>query len=110
MDGRHHRRASRMDCTSCGRANRPGARFCAGCGTALVPRCPACGAEAPPNARFCEACGAALGARAADAAAGQPISRSAEPSVTRKVVTIVFADLIGSTALQERLDAEAVSR
>ncbi len=91
-----------MDCASCGRANRPAARFCAGCGNALAPRCPACGAEAPLDARFCEACGATLDARPVDAGAGQPPAR--------KVVTIVFADLIGSTALQERLDAEAVSR
>src|SRR6266705_1474503 len=37
-----------MSCTSCGRANRPGARFCGGCGKPLAPRCPACAAEREP--------------------------------------------------------------
>jgi class 3 adenylate cyclase len=87
-----------MDCASCGRAAKPGARFCGGCGASLTPRCPACGAECEPDSRFCEACGASLAAGPATA------------TVARKVVTIVFADLIGSTALQERLDPESVSR
>jgi len=85
-----------VNCASCGRANRAGARFCGGCGASLAPRCPACGAENEPDARFCDACGASL------------VARPADDSVARKVVTIVFADLIGSTALHERLDAESV--
>ena len=91
-----------MTCPGCGRANREGARFCNGCGASLAPRCPACDASNEPGARFCDACGGALCA--------QPVEPSAEGSVARKVVTIVFADLIGSTALQERLDPESVSR
>ncbi len=91
-----------MDCASCGTANPPGHRFCGGCGQPLAPRCPVCGTESAPGMKFCGACGASLaGAAAAPATAD---------TVSRKVVTIVFADLIGSTALQERLDAEAVSR
>src|SRR5262245_52189778 len=99
-----------MDCASCGRANRPSARFCAGCGAALVPRCSACGAEAPPDARFCEVCGASPAAGAGGAGGAGATASAPGAAVARKVVTIVFADLIGSTALQERLDAEAVSR
>jgi class 3 adenylate cyclase len=87
-----------VNCASCGRENRTGARFCGGCGGSLAPRCPACGAAAEPDARFCDGCGASLAAPAPD-------DRAA-----RKVVTILFADLIGSTALQERLDPESVSR
>jgi class 3 adenylate cyclase len=87
-----------MVCGSCGRATKAGARFCGGCGASLAPRCPACGGEIEPDLRFCEACGASLAAPGADAA------------VARKVVTVVFADLIGSTALHERLDPESVSR
>ncbi|HXK25279.1 MAG TPA: nuclear transport factor 2 family protein [Myxococcota bacterium] len=84
-----------MDCTSCGRSNRPAARFCGGCGASLAPRCSSCGSVCEAGARFCDACGAPLAARA---------ESSGE---ARKVVTIVFADLIGSTALHERLDAES---
>ncbi len=63
-----------------------------------MPACPECGRENPRGSRFCNACGAAL----AEAAA--------EPREMRKTVTIVFADVSGSTALGERLDAEAVRR
>jgi hypothetical protein len=84
-----------MVCASCGRASKAGARFCGGCGAALVQRCPACRAECDPGTSFCEACGASLAAR------------PGEDPGERKVVTIVFADLAGSTALHERLDAES---
>ena len=60
--------------------------------------CPNCGEGAPDGARFCSACGAAL-----DAA---PQARQE----LRKVVTIVFCDLSGSTSLGERLDPESVRR
>ena len=58
--------------------------------------CPNCGEEAPEGARFCPACGMAL---ASEAPARQEV---------RKVVTIVFCDLSGSTSLGERLDPESV--
>src|SRR5438067_9782256 len=58
--------------------------------------CPTCGRENPADARFCNSCGAAL------AAAPEP--RRAE----RKVVTVLFADLVGFTARAERLDPEDV--
>jgi class 3 adenylate cyclase len=52
-------------------------------------------------AKFCRGCGTSL--------AGRPAEKTAAPEA-RKVVTIVFADLIGSTSLHERLDPESVSR
>src|SRR5262249_20028076 len=84
-----------MTCASCGRANRPNNRFCSGCGTPLTPRCPACGTEAEPGGQFCGTCGASI------ATSENP---HREAAASRKVVTIVFADLVGSTALHERLD------
>jgi class 3 adenylate cyclase/tetratricopeptide (TPR) repeat protein/ketosteroid isomerase-like protein len=95
-----------MSCARCGRTNPAVARFCAGCGNPLAPGCPACGAENEDDARFCIACGTALAARPA------PAARTPAPHGTeaRKVVTVVFADLVGSTALHERLDPESVSR
>jgi class 3 adenylate cyclase/tetratricopeptide (TPR) repeat protein len=56
--------------------------------------CARCGRENPDDARFCSACGAELAARPAAVAE------------ERKVVTVLFADVTGSTALGERLDAE----
>ena len=61
-------------------------------------RCPACGEENSDRARFCQNCAAPL---------GQPEATRTE---VRKVVTIVFADVTGSTALGERLDPEALRR
>ena len=58
--------------------------------------CPTCGASNAERARFCSECGAALGA---------PASREA-----RKTVTVLFADVTGSTALGERLDPESFRR
>src|SRR5215831_13130988 len=84
-----------MNCNECGKGNRAGARFCDGCGRPLAPRCPVCGSESRPEAQFCDACGASL------------VARAPEDAGARKVVTIVFADLVGSTALHERLDAES---
>ncbi|MFZ0042545.1 MAG: AAA family ATPase, partial [Solirubrobacteraceae bacterium] len=85
-------------CASCGQANRDAARFCAGCGQGLMAECPACGAKLPPGARFCDACGAVVS--------------TPDPVVSemRKVVSVLFADLAGSTAMQETLDAESVRR
>ena len=58
--------------------------------------CPRCGRENPGDSRFCNACGAEF--EAAPPAAGEE----------RKVVTVLFADVTGSTALGERLDAEGL--
>jgi class 3 adenylate cyclase len=82
-------------CASCGTSNPDGARFCAACGAPLVAGCRQCGAELPEGARFCPACGTPVEA-AAPAPAG----------TERKVVTVLFADLEGSTGLGERLDPE----
>src|SRR5262245_10876089 len=90
-----------MTCTNCAHENPAGARFCNGCGAALMPQCPACGADNPLGSRFCNSCGAALAA---------PHARAADKVDARKIVTILFADLAGSTALQERLDPESVRR
>ncbi len=58
--------------------------------------CPQCGEENPDRARFCLACGAALTGN--------------EPAVReeRKVVTVLFADLVGFTSEAEQLDPEEV--
>jgi class 3 adenylate cyclase/tetratricopeptide (TPR) repeat protein len=61
-------------------------------------RCATCGQDNPDRAKFCLECGASL-------------APAAEPAAeTRKVVTIVFADMAGSTAIGERLDPEALRR
>jgi class 3 adenylate cyclase len=59
-----------------------------------VKRCAVCGEANADRARFCQNCGSSL---------TEPSEHAAE---TRKVVTVVFADVTGSTALGERLDPE----
>lgn len=89
-----------MVCGGCGRANRGGAAFCAGCGSKLVATCSSCGTELEADAAFCDRCGTPVATEAT----------ASSPAGDRKVVTILFADLSGSTSMQERLDAEATSR
>src|SRR5215472_13505175 len=99
-----------MECPSCGAANLEGKKFCGDCGTALpLPvRCTACGAENPPGKKFCADCGAALTIRASSAPAEAPSPRPAAPmsSAERRQLTVLFCDLVGSTSLAARLDAE----
>ena len=89
-----------MTCSACGHANPERAKFCLECGAPVAARCASCATELPPAAKFCLECGTKVGDR--PAAASPPPDAGA-----RKIVTIVFADLVGSTALHERLDAES---
>ena len=61
-----------MRCADCGHENRPGVRFCTGCGVSLMQACPGCGAPCEPADRFCGACGAALQAECP--ACGAPLT------------------------------------
>src|SRR5438105_1333738 len=90
-------------CANCGTPNREGRSFCSACGTALAVGCPACGAAFDPGDAFCGECGAALGAPAA-----APPPAVAAPTAERRLVSVLFADLVGFTTLSERRDAEDV--
>jgi class 3 adenylate cyclase/tetratricopeptide (TPR) repeat protein len=90
-----------MQCSSCGAENEGGRKFCGECGAALSVACPACGSPNTPGVKFCGECGAPLGAGGAAAVAPR-----AEPAAERKLVSVLFADLVGFTALSESRDAE----
>ena len=99
-----------MECPSCGAANLEGKKFCGDCGTALPlsVRCVVCGAENPPGKKFCADCGAALTIRASSspAEAASPPLAAPMSSAERRQLTVLFCDLVGSTALAARLDPE----
>jgi class 3 adenylate cyclase/tetratricopeptide (TPR) repeat protein len=94
-----------MTCGSCGGENRAGRRFCSQCGNPLELTCPSCGTANDPGDRFCGSCGAAL---VADAVT--PVRSASAPAAgpERRLVSILFADLVGFTTLSEQRDPEEV--
>jgi class 3 adenylate cyclase len=89
-------------CTACGTDNEPGRKFCGECGTRLAIVCGTCGTPNTPGTKFCGECGGRLGE---DASVAQPdIAHVAE----RRLVSVLFADLVGFTTISESRDSEAV--
>ena len=116
-----------MRCASCGFENPDEMKFCEECGTTLRQVCPSCGQPVRPTAKFCGACGTTLEAagkplqpRAASAKARpaqerrgvlrhRPQPRSPvrlSPEAERRQLTVMFCDMVGSTALSAQLDPE----
>jgi predicted ATPase/class 3 adenylate cyclase len=72
----------------------------------LARTCAACGAPNDAEDRFCGECGSALGVEAAGA---RPVATAPEaPAAERRLVSVLFADLVGFTGLSESRDAEEV--
>ena len=98
-----------MRCASCGTENEPGRKFCGECGAPLSGACPACGTPNPPTVKFCGECGSSLAAEPVPVPPSVPTTPLPEgPVAERRLVTVLFADLVGFTALSERRDAEEV--
>jgi class 3 adenylate cyclase/tetratricopeptide (TPR) repeat protein/ribosomal protein L40E len=94
-------------CSNCGAENPATQKFCGECGTALAAICSSCGATNPPGQKFCGECGSALTADVpATRAAGGAAQSS--PVAERRLVSVLFADLVGFTTLSEARDAEEV--
>ncbi len=91
-----------MRCPTCLLENPEGMRHCGGCGSPLPMQCPRCGGLVPPKFRFCGHCGSELGS-VAEASGTIAVTDSGED---RRLLTVLFCDLVGSTALSERLDPE----
>ncbi|HQR52868.1 MAG TPA: adenylate/guanylate cyclase domain-containing protein [Burkholderiales bacterium] len=87
-----------MECPRCHTGNREGRRFCAQCGAPLPVACAACGAANEPGERFCGNCGLAL--------VDDPARARAHAIPERRHLTVMYCDLVGSTALSRELDPE----
>lgn len=124
-----------MNCPNCQTINPAVAKFCMSCGTPLANTCPNCGTELPAGAAFCFNCGHKMGTPIAPVAAAQPSPEPApEPNLDqsqlhryipkellskmekareqgsmageRRIVTMLFCDVQGSTAAAGQLDPE----
>jgi class 3 adenylate cyclase/tetratricopeptide (TPR) repeat protein len=112
---------TRVICSNCGAANEADARFCDACGSGLSAGCPSCGTANKPGARFCRSCGSSLGGATTPSASAPggglissagasaaPGSAVAGPVAERRLVSVLFADLVGFTPFAEERDAEDV--
>jgi len=90
-----------ISCSHCGAETPAGHPYCIACGAALLRVCPVCGEEVAPNARFCHHCGSALGGPSTAATTEDVIELT-----ERRLVTVLFADLVGFTGRSEQQDPE----
>lgn len=109
-----------VTCPNCGSENGADARFCSQCGNSLSITCPVCSHPASPEDRFCSNCGSALRPDSQPAAredlarylpeellAKMRSARAGKAMLgERRTVTMLFADITGSTAAAEQLDPE----
>ena len=105
-----------MRCSKCGADNAAGSRFCNQCATPLCRACPKCARANAHDAKFCAECAEPLTSDATKSTARtssappvriapeHPDSASADGE--RKTVTALFADIKGSTELEQDLDPE----
>jgi class 3 adenylate cyclase/tetratricopeptide (TPR) repeat protein len=95
-----------MRCSACSTAIEADDRFCCGCGAPIrLTACPGCGHANRPQAAFCGQCGHSL--RPASAPLPPP-SPPESPAEALKYVSLLRADLVGSTQLVAGLGPEAV--
>jgi class 3 adenylate cyclase/tetratricopeptide (TPR) repeat protein len=99
-----------LNCPSCNAANEPGRKFCGECGARLALTCASCGSPNTPGQRFCGECGAPLteALAVAPASTAAPLAPASAQQAERRLVSVMFADLVGFTTLSEVRDAEAV--
>src|SRR6516165_1379120 len=107
-----------MKCLSCNADNPQTNRFCTQCGSELPITCSRCGATSPAHSKFCGECGSKLltpaGLQRSPTtpnleASSRPVGTSGAPS-ERRHLTVLFCDIVQSTALAKLLDPEDLSQ
>ena len=97
-----------MRCTECGTENEAGRKFCGECGVSLALLCSSCGAPNAPGVKFCGECGTPLAEGAPGTTAIGDGALRPTPVSERRLVSVLFADLVGFTTLSEQRDPEEV--
>lgn len=111
-----------LSCAHCGFKNPVGMNYCGNCGASLAPQCPACGNENPVGFKFCGRCGKAFLDQPELPAYARRSPLDYTPRFLadrilkargalvgeRKLVSVLFADVVNFTAMSEKLDPEAV--
>ncbi|MBA3587195.1 MAG: AAA family ATPase, partial [Chloroflexi bacterium] len=98
-----------MICANCQAENPAGTKFCLDCGSRLGEMCQSCGAARLGDARFCGECGTPFGETDSGAGTSQAQARGAQdPVAERRLVSVLFADLVGFTPFAEKRDSEEV--
>jgi class 3 adenylate cyclase/predicted ATPase len=92
-----------MKCPTCHKNNPPDALFCMNCGKKLEKKCTYCGAGLPDNALFCIKCGKKL---IPESPSVDDTQQEIVVDAERRQLTVMFCDLVDSTALSEKLDPE----
>ena len=109
-----------MKCPHCSFENPDGAKFCVECGSKQIVACPKCGHSNSLDFKFCFECGRNLDESAKAPNYSAPHSDTPNHSTDkifnnqsvlegeRKLVTVLFSDISGYTAMSEKLDLEEV--
>ncbi len=102
--------ARTVTCAGCGSATPAGKKFCVHCGNSVPASCPACGEPVLAGARFCAECGAPLGTKGSTGAesSGATSGPGSATVAERRLISVLFADLVGFTTLSEHRDPDEV--
>lgn len=96
-----------MQCPACASDNSDDNQFCDACGGAMPTSCPTCGRSNRAGARFCGGCGDTLADPSTSAVvAGARHRGSVSGEAERRQLTVLFCDLVESTAIANVLDPE----
>lgn len=103
--------ATDINCPNCSFTNPASAKFCIECGTRLMIVCTQCQGNNPFSGKFCQECGTVLSPQYPSASQPRQYSRTTgltlyRQPAERRHLTVMFCDLVGSTAISEQLDPE----